>query len=318
MFIALIALIAMQPPAEPPVVGQPTEGYYHAVGEHVRIELSISSPEVEVEEPITLTLKITGADNPDKILRPDLSKIPDFADQFHIDNLPDLPAQAGRIFQYKLRPKNEQVKDVPPLLFKFWDPKLESWQATAPQSPLPLAVTPRAPQGSGAPLQDPDFLYKMVPTSDIMKRPTSDEIRFGGLIAAVVVPLFIFEVWFLIWRRMRPSAAKLAQIRRTRAVRAALDALKILDGVPAPALADRSAEIVRTYTEDRFGLAAKTMTPEEIAAEFTRMGMPPSKVDRTKAFFQLCDAVRFGPPENQRQSLSAAAERLVLTLENAV
>ncbi len=319
MFIAVIAFVLMQPPsAAPPVVGQPTEGYYGAEGEHVGVEMSIDPKEVEVEGPLTLTLKITGADNPQSIKRPDLTKIRDFAERFHIDDLPETSAGSVRIFEYRLRPKNDLVDAVPPLLFHYYNPKLKQYQTTSPAKVL-LDVRPHsAPRGGGVPMQEPEFLFKVVDQSDIARLPASDAMQFGWLMAALLIPLVVFEFWYLMWRRMRPSAAKMAQIRRTRAVRTALDALKGLGGVEQPALADRSAEIVRTYVEHRFGLPAHTATPEEITAEFERLGMPPGRIERTKAFFRLCDAARFGPPEKQSDSVASAAEQLVLTLENAV
>jgi hypothetical protein len=318
MLICILAFVFVQPPAKAPLVGRPNDGFYGAIGEKVRLEMSIAPDEVEVEKPLILGLKILGADNFEMIERPDLRRIPEFATRFHIDDLPDPSAAGARVFLYSLRPKNEQVHAVPPLLFRYFNPKLKYYAATAPQEELKLVVKPRAPTEGGAPMQEPEFLYEALNESELLRRPDEEQPRFIWLAVALLVPIVVFEIWFLFWRRIRPDEAKLAQLRRSRAVRTALDALKLLVNVPQPELTDRVVGIVKTYMHDRFGLAVQTETPDEIVAELTRLNLPPTRIERARAFFRLCDAARFGPPDKDRDSLTTAAEQFVLILESAI
>src|ERR1700743_2615169 len=106
MYLAIIALLIAQSAVEAPLVGRPSEGFYNAVGEKVRIEMAVDRNEVEVEQPLILTLKILGADNPASIQRPDLRKIADFDSGFHIDDIPETPIESARAFQYRLRAKD--------------------------------------------------------------------------------------------------------------------------------------------------------------------------------------------------------------------
>jgi hypothetical protein len=111
-------LILMLLDIEAPLVGRPEEHFHGAVGEHVRVELSASPTEVLVEQPFVLTLTILGADNPERIERPDLQRFPEFGTRFHIEDIRDDGLMTGkRVFQYRLRARNELVRDVPPLFF---------------------------------------------------------------------------------------------------------------------------------------------------------------------------------------------------------
>src|SRR6516162_5418477 len=103
-------------PAEAPLVGRPSDYFYNAIGQHVRLEMSAKPTEVEVEGGIELILRVTGAENPAEIHRPDLRQVDEYARAFHIDDL-DESSNAGieagsRTFRYHLRPKNEGVKEI--------------------------------------------------------------------------------------------------------------------------------------------------------------------------------------------------------------
>jgi hypothetical protein len=319
IFFAVFAVVLAQSPTEAPLVGRPSEGFYGAVGQHVQIEMSAAPKEVVVEGEITLTLQVKGADNPAQIERPDLKRLPEFTRRFHIDDLPDGPAAEGsRVFRYRLRPKNDQVRAIPPLVFRYYDPKLKFFATTAPLKELTLMVkAAEAAPSPGVPMQEPDFLFEGADDADFLHRPTSVESQFLWLLAVLLVPVIAFEAWFLVWKRMRPNAAKLAQLRRSRSVRAALDSLKTLEISDPQRLADRVAEIVRAYIHERFGLTVGASTAAEIVAELRRLGLPEAAVEKTIDFFKQCDAARFGPPESSRDSLQESARQLVLMLEGA-
>src|SRR5205823_4455906 len=108
-----LAVLLLLPAAEAPLVGRPREHFYGAVGERVRVELRAAPTAVRAEDPLTLTLIVHGADNPEAIERPDLRQLPDYAARFQIDDLPDDASPPGqRVFRYRLRPHNANVRDV--------------------------------------------------------------------------------------------------------------------------------------------------------------------------------------------------------------
>jgi hypothetical protein len=310
-------LIALSPAVEAPVVGRPSEHFYGAVGEQVRVAMKASPTQLRAEEPLDLTLVITGAVNAEQIERPDLKQLPDFATRFHIDDLPeDAPPKGERIFRYRLRPKSERVRDVPPLLFHYWNPRLSYFATTAPETPIALAVIPRnAASAVGGPLEEPEFLFEMASVRELHREPSPDSLKMALLLAALLLPPLLCQAWFLIWRRWYPSAAKLAQMRRSKALREALDRLDEANKYGPQAVADEVAAVARRYLHERFGVASNFGTPPEIAAYLARRAVPAGIVTDVEAFFRACDAVRFGPPAADHESLIGRAKEVVLNAE---
>lgn len=109
-----------------PAQGEPTfferdEHYYKAKGFSVRVKWDVPQRRVEEGHDLTATLVITGATNPTEVVKPDLKKLPAFAN-FSIPDVTDSPIQPDDKeirFTYKLRPRNRSVTQVPALDFRF-------------------------------------------------------------------------------------------------------------------------------------------------------------------------------------------------------
>jgi hypothetical protein len=319
MIVLFPLLLMLTPVAEAPVVGRPSEHFYGAVGEQVRVAMKASPTQLRVEEPLDLTLVIAGAANAEQIERPDLKQLPDFATRFHIDDLPeDAPPKGERVFRYHLRPKSERVRDVPPLLFHYWNPRLNYFATTATPESIALAVMPRSsPSAGGGPLDEPEFLFEMATEREMYREPLPDSLKMALLMAALLLPPLLCQAWFLVWRRWYPSAAKLAQMRRSKALREALDRLDEANKYGPQAVADEVAAVVGRYLHERFGVAANFGTPPEIAADLARRAVPPDVVADVEAFLRTCDGVRFAPPAANHESLIGRAKEVILNAEEA-
>jgi hypothetical protein len=73
--------------------------------------------------------------------------------------------------------------------------------------------------------------------------------------------------------------------------------------------------VVGEYLQARFGLEVAEPTPAEVAARLAAEGVGPDAVGRAAAFFQRCDATRFGPPGAEAPPLREAAAALIRELE---
>src|SRR5206468_10679072 len=73
---------------EPPVAFRPAH-FSGAVGSGFRIRMRATPTQLQAEEPILLTVTLTGKGNLQEIERPDLRRRPRFVQQFHIENLAD-------------------------------------------------------------------------------------------------------------------------------------------------------------------------------------------------------------------------------------
>jgi hypothetical protein len=97
--------------------------------------------------------------------------------------------------------------------------------------------------------------------------------------------------WIIGWRVLYPDAARLARIRRTRAVRVALDRLRAAGRAADPTAATAAA--FRRYLHDRFGLSHAAATPAEVAAGLTGLNLPPDRIAHAERLLRECDAARF-------------------------
>jgi hypothetical protein len=313
--------------AEAPIVGRPAEHFYGAVGDHVQVGMRAAPLSVRVEDPLVLTFEIAHVENPGQIERPDLRRLGEYSRQFYIDDLPDEgPYPDRRVFRYRLRPKTVHATSIPPLLFHYYVPRLGYFATTAAQERITLTVTPRTPTISSAsdesPIAGPEWLLQTAPNHAALHEK-STRFRFGDQPARVtvtlglLVPAAAFGIWFVLWRRLSPDAAKLAGLRRAHAVRLALDGLRRLTHLPPAELGARSAILVRSFLSERLGLPAHCITPGEIGEFLKKSGMKDAVISRATEFFRDSDFARFGPPGSASAGLTAMAEKLILDVEGA-
>ena len=304
-----------------PVVGQPTENFYQARGSGVRVAWNLDRATVPEDEEIVAALIIRGATNPVEIVRPDLKKLDPFESRFIItdnrDPTPDADAKEVR-FSYRLRPRNRAVKEVPTFQFHYFNPAAsvgKQFPLTEAKS-VPIAVTaPRPkPPAPVIPLGEPDQLFAVATGPRVLEsQPFAPGV--GTWIAVALAGPGIALGWYLAWRRVYPDAARLARMRRTRAARRAIDTIRRSARAMDPSGAIAAA--VLGYLRARFPLPYSAVTPPEIGAALTELGMPAAACETIADFFRSCDAARFAGPGDHDTSLAADAEVLVVRLEAA-
>jgi hypothetical protein len=199
-------------------------------------------------------------------------------------------------FTYRLRPRNRSVDRVPTLVFHYHNP------ATAEgKNPFPLTtakerqivVTPPRPRppASAIPLGEPEWLQNFTPLPVSESRSTLIG-NWIWLVIALAGPIGGWA-WFLIWRRVYPNAGRLARMRRTRAARRALEAIRRTNHTDdSPAVV---AHAVLGYLRARFPLSPAATTPTELGLALVNVEVPPELADEVSDFFRSCDASRFAP-----------------------
>jgi hypothetical protein len=311
---------------EPPFPGQPP-GFTGAVGSfHVTMRAMPTT--LQAEDALVLTVRIAGTGSLKRIGRPDLKKERSFARHFHIDNLDDrvLPGEHAREFDYRLRPRSADVKEIPPLPFVIflpgYLPEYKGYQ-TRMAPAIPLTVTPResveASQVQGGPtmLESRADLYELIRGPSVLRH--DGVVRLPALPALLALaiggPLCCLACYSW-WRFRHPDAVALMRQRRTRAAREALRAARALSANEPSQQATRAAMIVTAYLRERLELEAAEPTPEEAASQVRRAGLSEGLSEQTAAFYRSCVAARFAPGLLPgEQEWAAAVEKLVLALE---
>jgi hypothetical protein len=339
MIIAAIVLaLQSAPDVAPPVVGRPAD-FSGAVGGPFVVQWLADRIDVTAEEPIALTLRITGPGDLATMPRPPLGKLDAFK-PLAVDDLDDglVPGEPPRReFRYRVRPRTAAATEIPRFKFVYFNPKIvpasRGYQTTY-ADPLRLTVKPRPspvmPGASAVPewmLRDESHeLYDQPPRSlwrdrlgwvlakvGLSAGDTGMSVGWWPVVIVLAVPPVVCGLWWTTWRRVNPDAARLAAGRRSRAAAAAIRALGRA-GIDRP---DLVAAAVRAYLRDRIGLSATATTPAEIAAELSKAGCPSALVSATTDLARRCDAARFAPDSGPDELLAPDAERVILEWEAA-
>jgi hypothetical protein len=284
--------------------------------------------ELQAEDILTLTVSITGNGTLREIPRPDLRRLPRFTRQFEIENAADRydPGTKTREFDYRLRPRTAAVKEIPPLPFVFFNPKTlpaEKGYETTVAAPIALTVRPRTQvsparvEGPAAAVELPASVYSLVEASTVLRYDPPFTLPTPGVLAFLFIgPPAVASLWYIVWRRLSPDAARQVRKRRSRAAQQALKALQRSRKLEAAALAEQTEAIMARYLHQRLDLLPVEPTPAEVAHHLERAGSSPALGRDVARFFADCDAARFAPGLlDKANNWTATAARLVLALE---
>jgi hypothetical protein len=293
-------LLAAGPDDEPPLVGRPAH-FCGAVGTKVRAALHAEPTELVAEQSLTLTVRVTGAKNPERVTRPALKDYPDYPANFHIEDAGQRVTGDAAEFDYRLRPLRPDVTAVPDFTLDYYNPQLRRYQPTLARDPdtgggVPITVRPKPPAPAVAvPLSAPPFLLEIAEGPEVLRHesPAGWSVLAGWLAVLLVPPALALggRAW---WRWNHPDPVRQAARRRSRAARVALQALRR----PVPdeaAEAERVAGVLTRYFQEREGLPPATRTPGEVGDVLRRRGGVEERVAEAVALFRDCDAVRFAP-----------------------
>ncbi|HEY2911637.1 MAG TPA: hypothetical protein VGI99_15400, partial [Gemmataceae bacterium] len=234
----LLSLLATAAFAAQPAFFEPAQNYYKARGARVTAAWTVDRDSVPLDGALTATLTIRGAVNPRDIVRPELANVVDadgrhpYVDRFQIEDLPGptVAADAREVpFVYRLRPRNRDIAKLPNLPFvydtgkKFGDP-FQTTVAKGPKLTITEAAAESVPEAK-TPLVAPEHLFHIESGPQLLLREpfSASAAEWWLLIAGCIA---VAGLWYAAWRRVYPDGARLARLRRSRALRRATDAIR--------------------------------------------------------------------------------------------
>lgn len=124
---------------DPPEPGRPAE-WAGAVG---KFEMSASAAPLQINlgDPVTLTVTIRGAGLWPTVQAPDLAGQDDFARGFKIHDR-DVPGEQtadGKVFRYTIRPAQADIRAIPPVRYAYYDPARKAY-VTLRTAPIPIDI----------------------------------------------------------------------------------------------------------------------------------------------------------------------------------
>ena len=304
------------------VVERTKEGFYGAIadaGPAVTATWNLSAKSVERGQPLTLTLIVRNAANPEELLVPKLRGKVEFDAVFTSidDGIATLPAPGIVEIVYKVTPRNEGQHAVPELSYYFYRPGLPAnkrFQLSRAEAIQFDVTAPIAVVAPPVPLDAPESFFAL-PTSIPLNASTAGPSALAWFILWIALPVIIVA-WILGWRRLYPDSARLAKIRRNRAVRVALDKLRQANATADPAAT--VAHVLLGYLCSRHGLPASAQTPVDVADALRILGWQEGRISEAEALLRDCDEARFSEvSRSASESYPEIATRLIETWEGA-
>ncbi|MGA2053595.1 MAG: hypothetical protein ABSH19_09815, partial [Opitutales bacterium] len=230
-----------------------------------------------------------------------------------------------KTFEYVLMPLSQNITDVPPPQFNFFNPDTKTYVDLTPK-PIPVTVQP-APPGQSVPL--PPVSNNVVAAAPALVGPRTEPgtwvspslqpIFFSPyFLGAQAVPAALLATLVITRRRKLRLETDVAYARQLHAHRAALAA------VAKARVAAASGQAAEFYTEAQHALqeaashsaqwssetSAESLTWPEFDAHLSARGVPVEVHAAAREIFEAGDALRFGGFTPDQAVLTDAANRL--------
>jgi len=311
-----------------PESGRP-DNFTGAIGDF-EFNMEVSPVNINVGDPLTLKMEISGKGNFNSVFSPVLSR----QEGFKIYEPLSQTKKGKKTFEQVLIPLSKSVKEIPPVYFSYFDPEKEEY-VTLMQGPVAINVT--------EPLKEEMETMEIFPGGPIKKEVIGEDIIYikdkpGRLRAIRKKPIPVYKNKLLILTIILPALSLVflygyarrrerirTDIRYARFIRARR---KARDGLnKARLFLYKSSyeefygiiyKTLREYIGDKLGIPSAGITLYEIDDIFSRVKLNPAVISEIKEIFTECDIARFWPAsvstEKMRHTLSRT-EQVIKSME---
>lgn len=299
---------------ELPLAGRPAS-FTGLVGDY-SIATQASADEVNVGDPITLTILVTGPPFLGNVELPPLQQLPAFANGFKIpaEMAPGQVQGKSKVFTQTIRAKRADLTEIPSVELSFFNPATGSFE-TARSEAIPLKVkktrivTAQDAEGGALPAtgselsiqekgiahnyEDSDALLPQLPVYGYwtITRPWLLVLLFPPL----VFFLCLMVRFFLVLRQKNP-----ATLQARKALAIFQKELKKLPAAPDDSAYLHLAAALRRYLGSRLKLPAASITYNDVDAALAEKGAPEAIRHDLRTLFEICEAASYGAAANDR------------------
>jgi hypothetical protein len=284
-----------------------------------------SPTDVQAEDPITLTIRVTAAGKvpyPPKQIR--LEKFPEIAELFYVEYPDDPVFQVidNRTWEFicTLKPRRAGISAIPGFPFAYFVPGLlpaERGYQVHRTASIPITVRPRAAVQSNEVVRGvesqplPDCVFEIAEETSVLSYPRPIPLRGWVFLGGVFILGQVLDFIFIIRARSGRDAKQQATARRSSAAK---HALRVLERISDDSEIDQAPTVVTRYLRERFDFDAQEPTPSEVRLHLESVGCDPAASTLAGQFFKDCDAARYAHLQPTR-SLVILAREVILTLE---
>jgi len=307
-----------------PMDGRPAN-FTGAIGTFSVQEPSLSSADLQVGVPVTLTLNVSGQGNFDRLRAPTLNLGSSWRTYPPKDSFKaqDPSGYHGdKTFDYVVMPMSDQTSELSGLEFNFFNPETKSY-VELPLKAIPVTVKPAAP-GQSVPLpaiaSSPTEPTKPqligLHTEAGSWQPPQPRLMLTSVYfwAAQAIPAAVFASFVMVRRRKLrleddPVYARRLRARQQATHAAAKARASAAKGSAAEFYEDAQRALQEAATADRLDTAT-ALTWQEFDAHLAANGVDLATRQQAQEIFDAGDALRFGGFAPNEKDLAAAANRL--------
>ena len=278
-----------------------------AVGQFT-VQLSAENRRVKVGDPLELAIRIRGKGRLEKINQPALSEIPEYQSNFVIvDSIqPGDVQESSILFKQTIRPRHDQVKRIPPVLFSFFDPIAEKY-VTIQSNSLDLKVLPakrltaedivvfektQATEGNATLTKKETGIYAIYAFEDALQ----NETRPWGWYLLLIFPPLIYLSSLLLnsrYQRLHNDNA-LIRAKSANAVKnKQLKRAKQLISEDGNEIYQELSRCLNRFIADRLNLGTGELTINDVEKLSQENQVPEELAQRISAYIQDFDRRRF-------------------------
>lgn len=306
-----------------PEQGRPSD-FSGLVGVY-ELQAEASPREVNVGDPISLKLRVTGMPYLDHVELPPLSRQEELASRFKIpsERAPGSIEGDAKVFTQTLRALHANVESIPPVRFSYFDTRSGQY-AAAESAPIPIEVR----DTRVVTIDDLEGGEPGAAASQVKARSEGIAHNYEDLTvladqsygpdawldsplrcAALAVPpvAYLAAAAVVVYRRRVSSEPESRRVRRAR--RALRTELARVQNHPEEAPA-RLLDALRAYLGARLHMQAGALTFRDVEPVLAARGIPRETIDELARLFSECEAFRYAGATAGTGSASALINRV--------
>ena len=316
-----------------PEAGKPGD-FTGTVGKF-NIRATASRNEVEVNQPVSVSVAISGTGNIKSVADPILPDLPDFRIYKESSNeatsTQNDKINGTKTVEVVFIPKRPGQLEIPSLSFNYFDPEASKYKTIATR-PISLnvlkgegyAAAPETPYSApnmtiGSEARDIRYIKTDIGT---ITHPGHLILREPLYIAVNAAPVLLLIGTVMIRRRREKLAGDVGYARARRASREARrrlsQARKLATVAAAQDFYAENSRALLSFIADKLNISPHGLTTERIKVLLTERNANPVLISDTIAFLQKCDFARFAPAAATQTEIDKAlgeAEDLMVRME---
>ena len=252
-----------------------------------------------VNEPLTITVNLTGEGNFDLLPDPAWPDMPGWrtfdATPKTISRIDDGLLIGRRTYERTLVPREAGDFTIPPVSFTYFDPSKDRYE-TISTDPIPVAVAegtaPPPPDTTGDSVEKQATDIRHIKPAPGSLAVASDPLHERGIYwAAAAIPAIVLAT-AIGWRRMRVAASRARPSDRAhRRARRMLRSARKAGSDPYEA----AGEALAAYIGDKLGQPLSGLTHDALSRLLLSRGADPDLVARVEACLNASEGGRFAP-----------------------